>query len=156
MKNYFLRDFYQTIYYEDNFMNKYKVYHCSSSLHWDLFLLVKLTASFFQFEASNWLMHKAHKTFWRFPPGIPSWLLCYHQKNNNYKNWKLHLSQLLPNLCLSYLIKSNHFPTVSLLVVVLASHEVNNWAVLNLFTYSQNYKALLYLKLFRYLIDNSW
>ena len=40
-----------------------------------------LTSSFFQFEASNWLIHEAHKIFLRVPPNILSGLLCYHKKS---------------------------------------------------------------------------
>ena len=36
--------------------------------------------------------------FWRVPCGIHIELLSYHKKNKN-NNWKLLLSQLLPNLC---------------------------------------------------------
>ena len=36
---------------------------------------------FFQFEASNWLIHKAHKIYFlRVLCGIHSGLLCYHKK----------------------------------------------------------------------------
>ena len=50
---------------------------------------------FFQFEASNWLIHKAHKIYFlRVPCGIHGGLLCY-PKNKNNNHWKLLLSQFV-------------------------------------------------------------
>ena len=79
MRNYFLRDFYQTFYYEDNLgIIKFSVivHLCiENSFSWwnSLFLFFNLK------HQIDWYI-KHTKYFLRVPCGIHSGLLCYHKK----------------------------------------------------------------------------
>ena len=79
MRNYFLRDLYQTFYYEDNFVHN-KIQCHSSSLCWELFSWWNSLFLFFNLKHQiDWYI-KHTKYFLRVPCGIHSGLLCYHKK----------------------------------------------------------------------------